>query len=160
MKKGIIAALVIWAGSFALSPAEGSSIRAQKDELTGFTKYVLIIRSANAVAGDTRASIVVRCSPDESSLYLDTPHYLGIDNNDVFVRWDDGLIVRQYWDLSTDRTAFFTLTPRAFLAKLGVNDSLVLGWKPYSKTRQAARFDLISPRDDINEMTSYCVKGR
>jgi hypothetical protein len=143
--------------------AKPSQIQSKEDVLTGETTYLLFLKSTNEVSNSIgvqeTVSLIVRCSPRSTDLYLSTPTYNG-SSPFVYVRWNEGQIESQIWGTGTRNDAFFTKTPRVFLAKMLENQSLILGWTPYGSARVAARYELEAYKDDLKQMTLFCVRGR
>ena len=160
-----LALRLVFIGATLLVPVASAAaeIEVEKDELTGEEQHLLLIKSDNQVRNsigiDKNVSLIVRCSPSESDLYIATPTYNGRSKT-VYIRWSDGPIETQYWGRGTGGDAFFSQTPRAFLKKMIENESVVIGWQPYSSTRVAARYALAQHKENMAKMATFCVKGR
>lgn len=163
MAKFVLGLLLVAAGIFTPQAALASEIEVEKDELTGEEQHLLLIKSENVVrnsiGAEKNVSLIIRCSPSDSDLYIATPTYNGLSKT-VYIRWNEGPIETQYWGRGTRGDAFFSQTPRAFLKKMTENETLVIGWTPYSSTRVAARYALAEHKENMIKMNSFCVKGR
>jgi len=139
-------------------PAE-TLISTSTDDLTGKKTQTVVFDSENMVAnsiGDPEyPSLVIRCSPDDTDLYLTTPTY-NADNQIVYLRWGNKGVEEDYWQRSQDGTALFPRLPGLILEKLIEYDTVVLGWQPYGTVRKTARFDLKTVRRDLKQMNNYC----
>lgn len=141
------------------SKPDETLIRTSIDDLTGKKTQTVVFDSENTVAnsiGDPEyPSLVIRCSSDDTDLYLTTPTY-NADNQIVYLRWGNKGVEEDYWQPSERGTALFSRIPGLILEKLIEHDTVVLGWQPYGTVRKTARFDLKTVRRDLKQMSKYC----
>jgi hypothetical protein len=102
-----------------------------------------------------RVTMVIRRRGRKLECYLATDQFLETSQNiethksPVSYRFDDGAIVRQAWEISSDNTAlFYPGNPRPFLDKLRQSQRLVVQFEPADAIPQTATLDVSNfPRE-------------
>jgi len=117
-----------------------------EDRLTGEKEPAIIIKSidktSNVIGIEEYATVALGCHDrDGLRASLMTPSY-NADNQETYLRWDDGIINEETWVRSESGNALFSPEPRQFLSQLLSHKKLVMGWVPYQSSRHAATFDL------------------
>lgn len=137
-----------------------TSINEEVDPLTDETKYTFVLRSANEMANSIgmaeRDVLIVRCKSNTTEAYIQTTPYVSSDGQSVKLRWNGGEITSQWWGPSSGGGALFSEAPVSLLSKMTDADTLVISYKPYSKTAVSAVFEFDQARSDLKKMQEVC----
>src|ERR1035437_8714070 len=113
------------------TPATKWVVTSTKNDLTGALEVI----AQNA--SSRRVHMVIRRRGKKLDCYINTDEFLETVQNmhthksPVAYRFDDGAIVRQAWDISSDNTAlFYPGNPQPFLDKIRQSQRLVVQFEP------------------------------
>ena len=143
-------------------PVPSTNVRTETDPMTDSKRHLLLIESTdtspNSIGSPETSTLVFRCDAGKKpDAYVVIAGYIGIfDSPVVQTRWDGGKVNSEAWTTSQDGSAIFSGAPKSTLQKAASQDSLVVSWQPFGKTRQAASFDLKQHRGDLSAMEQLC----
>ena len=112
------------------------------DPLNDKNVYLATLTATNGRSKwDKPISVTVRCSDNETELFINWNDFLGSDAYTT-IRVDKEKATKANWTLSTDKVAaFYPGTPIGVLKKLSGSKSLIASVTPYNESPVTAVFD-------------------
>jgi type VI secretion system protein VasI len=130
------------------------------DKLDGTKRISTIIMSPDKVAISSKrqdwAALGIRCSANKTELRVLWPKFLGLRPIQVKWRIDDGPIVTERWNVSSDGTLAFANNPIDMSKKMFGKKELVTNIEAYGESGTTVSFRLSGLEEAIKPIREAC----
>lgn len=131
----------------------------ESNKLTDRTDFLSTNRSTNSYSKNGRdmsATLVIRCSSDNTNLFISTDDYLGASSPKISVRLDNEKPVTSQWNIDEKGGTVFTRKPIGLIKDLTKHKKLVIGFETYGSTMESLEFDLSGIDSIAQEVSTAC----
>ncbi|MCK5539223.1 MAG: hypothetical protein KAI79_20540 [Bacteroidales bacterium] len=101
-------------------------------------------------------SLILRCKENKTEVYISTSDYMGSDNNNMLVRFDDKKVEKQSISMSTNGQALFFRSTIKNIKKMIESKKMIIRYYPYNGGNKTATFNLGNLKEKISPLRDAC----